>query len=814
VPILDGMLDDLRFGVRASRRSPVFALAAIFTIALGTGATSGVFSILEGVALRALPYRQPRQLVTVWETDLAHGLSHEPVSPVSFLDYRRLSADFGDMAGWWRPQITMTDVATGNPIRISAIETSENLFRVLGVAPYLGHGFSSDSTLMGKVNECVISYGLWQSRYGGDRSVLGRTVRLNGYDYALVGVMPPAFGFPGKTELWQGLRWDFALHNRGARFLETIARLRSGVDPDRAARDVAALGARLASDFPQTNAGWGGRLIPLDREVAGVFRPVLLALFGAALLLLVIACTNVTALLLARAQARRRELAVRVAVGASPARLARLLLIESGLLAGVGSALGFMLAVLGVKGFLHWSPLELPRTTGIGVDPWVATFAAGTALVTALVVGLLPVTFVLRTDVQGALKARAGNRAMRGASARSTLVVAEVGLAVMLLAGAGVLIRTVSHLLREATGVDPRSVVSVDVQLPDAAYVQWTRVDQFYSRLADRLAARPQIAAVGAAEFLPLEAGWRIPFEIVGAAPVQAKERPTAQFHTVDDGYFATLHIPVIRGRTFDRHDDSSGVAVVIVNEALARHFLPGQNPIGMRILTDVRQVGPLGYRTAKGNEHQVVGVVGDVKNTSLRTAAEPALFFSEHQFPFRAMHIVVRGQGEPAQLGAVVREEVNHLDPTLAVTGLKTMERTLTESTDPARLALILLGVFAALALTLATIGIYGVLTYMIGQRQKEFGIRLALGATPMGVLRTVIREGLALTALGCIGGVLAASVGNRALAALLYGVTPWDPITLSMAVGVVVLVAAVTCLIPGGRAAAVRPLAALRVD
>jgi predicted permease len=812
--MLDGILDDIRFVVRANRRSAVFALTAVCTIALGTGATGAVFSILEGVALRALPYRQPQQLVTVWETDLAHGLSHEPVSPVSFLDYRRVAADFDDMAGWWRPQITMTDVATGNPIRVSAIETSENLFRVLGVTPYLGRGFSSESTLMGTVNECVISYALWQSRYGGDRSVLGRTVRLNGYDYALVGVMPPAFGFPGKTELWQGLRWDFAHHSRGARFLETVARLKNGVDPDRAARDVATLGARLATDFPETNAGWSARLIPLDREVAGVFRPVLLALFGAALLLLVIACTNVTALLLARAHARRRELAVRIAVGASPARLARLLLIESGLLAGVGSALGFVLAVLGVKGFLHWSPIELPRATNIAVDPWVVTFAAVMTLATALVVGLLPVVSVLRTDVHGALKARAGNTSTRGASARSTLVVAEVGLAVMLLAGAGVLIRTVSHLLREVTGVDPRSVVSVDVQLPDAAYVEWRRVDQFYSRLADALSARPQVAAVGATEFLPLEAGWRMPFEIVGAAPVPAQDRPTAQFHTVDDGYFATLHIPVIRGRAFNRHDDSSGAPVVIVSEALAQHFWPGQNPIGRRMLTDVRQVGPLGYRTAKGNEHQVVGVVGDVKNTSLRTAAEPALFFSVHQFPFRAMHIVVRGQGEPAQLGALVREEVNRLDPTLAVTGLETMERTLTASTDPARLALILLGAFAALALALATIGIYGILTYMIGQRQKEFGIRLALGATPMAVLRTVVREGLLLTALGCIFGVLAASLGNRALAALLYGVTPWDPVTLGMTVGVVVLVAAVTCVIPGGRAAVERPLAALRVD
>src|SRR5688572_6676388 len=439
---MDTLLSDVRFAIRSLVRAPTFALTAILALGLGIGATAGVFSLLEGVVLRPLPYQAPEQLVTIWDTNREKALLHEPISPVNFGDYRALDGVFESAAAWWRPELNLTD-DIGDPVRVSAVETTENLFDVLGVRPVLGRTFPVHPFLFGTEGETIISHRLWQSRFGGDASVIGRAVRLNGYQYTIVGVMPPGFAFPGSTDLWQQLRWDLRNHSRGAHFMESVARLRPGVTPERANQALATLAMRLGNEFRATNAGWVSRAISLDHDTAGVFRPGLFALFGASALLLLIACINVANLLLARATARRREVALRAAIGASRQRLVRLFLTESAVLAVAGAIVGVGIAVLSVKALLIASPVRIPRADGIGVDATVLLFATIIAAITAVAFGLVPALLTSRAELQDALKDGSKGSGSHGRTMRSSLVIAEVALAVMLLSGAGLLVRSV-----------------------------------------------------------------------------------------------------------------------------------------------------------------------------------------------------------------------------------------------------------------------------------------------------------------------------------------------------------------------------------
>lgn len=805
-------VNDLRFGIRTLRRSPSFTIAAIIALGLGTGSTAGVFSLLRGVVLRPLPYSEPDRLVTLWEVNHTKSLEHEPISPVNFVDYRGLTNVFADAAAWWRPQINLTD-ESGEPVRVNAIETTENLFAVLGVKPYLGQTFPIHPKLYGKDQQAVISHRFWQSRFNGDRNIIGKPVHLNGYNYTIVAVMPQGFNFPGETDLWEQMVWDPGQHSRFAHFMESVARLEPGVSVDQAQRELANLSARLAAENKASNANWGVRVISLDREVAGVFRPALFALLGASGLLLLIACINVANLLLARAMIRRREIAVRAAIGASRPRLIRLFLTESLVLAIVGAALGLVVAVSSVRGLLAWSPIRIPRAEGVGVDLSVLTFATVVAVLTAIAFGLVPALFMSRAELQNALKDGTKGSGARGKRLRNALVIAEVALAVMLLAGSGLLIRSVSKLVRVDAGLDPTSSITVDLQLPDAAYKDWERVDQFYSSLTQNLRPNPEIVAVGDANFLPLEPGWRIGYQVV-ENPVDPAQAPQAQFHIADEGYFNALRVPLVAGRGFTAHDDALSPPVIIINEAMARQIWPGQSAVGKRISTTITGIGPLSRRLVKGDQFEIVGVVKDIKNTSLRTAAEPAVYFPERQFPSRKMHLEVRGHGDPARLAAIVRQQVQRLDPTLPVGDIKSMERVLAESVDPPRFVMLLMTVFAGLALTLAAVGIYGILTFAVSNRRREIGIRLALGAEPAGMLRMILREGVALTLVGCVIGVAGALVAGRSLSGFLFSVAPWDPATLSGVIAVVLLVAICACVVPGRRAAAADPASALRVE
>ena len=810
---MDTLINDVRFAVRSLLRSPSFALTAVLALGLGIGSTAGVFSLLEGVVLRPLPFREPERLVTIWDTNREKSLAHEPISPVTFHDYRGLSGVFQDAAAWWRPQLNLAD-ETGDPIRVSAVEASDNLFHVLGVQPAIGRGFTTHPDLFGPEHEAIISHRLWQTRFSGDAAVIGRGIRLNGFTYTVVGIMPPGFGFPGETDLWQQLQWNLHNHSRGAHFMESVARLRPGVTPERANSELAALGTRLGNEFRGTNAGWTPKVIQLDRETAGVFRPGLFALFGASTLLLLIACINVANLLLARASARRREVALRAAIGASRGRLVRLFLTESVVLALAGAVVGVAVAVLSVKTLLAASPVRIPRADAIGIDAPVLLFATLIAALTALAFGLVPAFIMSRAELQDALKDGSKGSGAQGRTMRSALVIAEVALAVILLSGAGLLIRSVSQMLRVSTGVDPAFVITADMQLPDAAYPEWPRVDQFYASLVRGIANRPGIVAAGTTTFLPLETGWRLPYTAVGAAPVPTGDEPIAQVHSADGGYFAAIRAPIVRGRTFDAHDDATANPVVIVNETIAKRLWPGVDPVGKRVSLTIRQIGPLARRVIAGDEHEVVGVVRDIRNTSVRDEPEPALYFAPGQFPARKMHLVVRGRGDVTQLTAIIKEEVRRLDPTLPLGDVQPMSRVLGAVADPPRFVMMLMTAFAVLALTLAALGIYGMLSYAVSHRRREFGIRLALGARPSGVVGLILREGLTLVIAGCVIGIAGTLAAGRSLSGFLFEVNPWDPTTVAGVLAVVLVVATLACLIPGRRASAEDPAGALRAD
>jgi predicted permease len=813
-PEIESLWRDVPYAVRSLRRTPSFTIAAVLALGLGTGSAAAVFSLLDGIVLRPLPYREPEQIVMLAEVNHAKNLEHEGLSPVNFVDYRGLTSVFEDAAGWWVPQIVLTD-GVNDPVRVPTVETSRNLFRVLGVAPRIGPSFTGDTALTVNGNlEAVISDRLWRSRFNGDRAIVGKAVRLNGTDHLVVGVMPPGFDFPNGTDIWEGLNWQFAQHSRFAHFVGAIGRLRPGMTPDAANRELARLTTRLGQENPPSNQNWGVRAVRLDQEIAGVFRPGLFALFGASALLLLIACLNVANLLLARATARRREVAVRAAIGASRGRLVRLFFTESLVLAAMGAAVGLAVAVVSVKGLLAWSPIEIPRAEGIGVSAGVFAFAIVAAVVTAVLFGLVPALTMSRANLNEALGEGSKGSSGGGGSMRGALVVAEVSLAVVLLCGAALLIRSVARLTRESTGVDATSVITTTVQLPDVAYRDWGRVARFYGSLGDALRGHANVTGVGVTDRLPLDPGWREPYGVPGVAAASREDAPEAQIVSVDDGYFAALRAPILAGRNFDARDDSASRPVVVVNETMAKRVWPGEPAVGKQLLLPWATIGPLGQRLTHDTAHVVVGVVRDIKNTSLRDQAEPAIYYPQRQFPFRTMHIVVRGRGDVAPLRSVLREEIRRLDPGLPQPEIKTLERVLHTSIDPSRFVMLLMIVFAVLALTIAAVGIYGILSYTVSRRRREIGIRLALGAEPRTIRRMVVRQGLTMAVAGCVVGLVGAQAGAGLLAKFMYETRASDPLTLAAVVAAVIAVALVACAVPGWRASGEDPTQALRAE
>jgi putative ABC transport system permease protein len=812
---MDQLLQDLRFGWRMLRRTPAFTIAAVVALALGVGATTAIFTVLDRVVLRPLPYEDPDRLLMVWDTNDGKGLTHERISPVTFGDYRGLTQVFQDASGWWYPQVNLTE-AGRDPMRVNAVEASGNFFAVIGVQPILGAGFPS-ATFYSREGIAVISHRLWRERFASDPAIIGKPIRLSDAVYTVAGVMPAGFQYPNDTDVWQRLQWDFTQHSRGAHFVESLFRLTPGATVDQANNELRGLTTRLGKEFVATNADWHARAVPLAHEVEGYFRPALFALFGAAAFLLLITCTNVASLLLARATARERETAVRAAIGASRTRLVRQFLTESVLLAAIGTGLGLAVALGSVKALLAVSPVQLPRLEGLGalgVDARVLGFSMVIAALTALAFGVVPAALMARGDMQRPLK-ESGRGADGGGArgrARSALVVAEVGLAVMLLVGAALLARSFQRLVQQDPGFSPARAVTVNLQLP-YSYNNFRKIADFYDQLLTSLRATPGVTGAGLANFLPLDAAWRLPFLVDGRP--RPTDAPLSQNQSVDEDYFKVIGVPLLNGRFFEPRDTADAQGVVLINDALAKREWPNEDPIGQHITTLVRNIGPMGtVLMPAGTKYQIVGVVANVRNASLAQAPEPAIYFTYRQFSFRGFNIVVRGQGDPARLIAAVRSSVQKLDPNLPLAPARTLDRVIGDATDRPRALMLLMSVFAALALGLAALGIYSVLSYSVNQRRQELSVRMALGAQPSDVLWLVVRQGLALTLVGAAAGAVGAFALGRTLSSLLYGVSSGDTLAFAAAVTLATLTALAACALPARRAASIDPLQGLRAD
>jgi predicted permease len=595
--------------------------------------------------------------------------------------------------------------------------------------------------------------------------------------------------------------------------MESVVRLKPGISIRQADNELRALTDRLGRDFPATNRGWSARTVPLQQEVIGFFRLALFAVFGAAGLLLLVACFNVANLLLARATLRAPEVAVRTAIGAGRARLVRQFLTESALLAVVGAALGVVVALVAIRLVVVASPIAIPRMGGVGIDVRALLFAASTTGLTSLVFGIVPALALARGDVTRSLK---GSRTTaHGHRTLSVLVVAEVALAVVLLCGAGLLVRTVRNLTAERPGFAPDGLFTTNLELP-YTYSDWSRIARFYTDLADELRRRPGISASGSSAFLPLAAGWRMRFLIGGQPQPPPGEEPIAQTHIVDEGYFACLRVPLIDGRAFDARDTAERPGVVVINQAMARRYWPDQRAIGQPLNYGGKymQIGPLGRTLVKELRFEVIGIVGDVKNTALDSAPEPAIYFTVRQFSYRNLNIVVRGSAPQAALESTVRAAVRQMDQDLPLSSMRSMDRVLAASVDPTRMLTALMAAFAALAVLLAGIGLYGILAYAVGQRRRELSVRLALGAEPASLRSMVIGHGLRLVAAGCLAGAAGAYGVGRALSGFLFGVAPSDARTIGGVMVILIVVGLAASARPAQRAAAIDPLEGLRSE
>lgn len=806
------LLRDLRHALRVMTQSPGFSLAAILTLALGIGAATAIFSMVDAVLLRPLPFAGQDRLVTVWGEVPERNQAHVEVSLQDYEGWREGNRVFSGLALLAATDSDLALTGGDQPLHVRGRLVSANLFDVLGVRPALGRSFRPEEDRPDSQKVAVVSHGFWQRHLAGDAGVLGKTVSLDGEPHLVIGVMPADFRFPRNVDLWiPAGPLGTAPELKTIRVFEAIGRLNPGVSIEQAQADMTALSERLEEVHPQTNQGYRASVRPLVDEILGDTGPALLLLLAAVALVLLIACANVAGLLLARAASRQKETAVRIALGAGRPRLIRQLLTESALLALLAAAVGLFLAWLGLRIVTAVGPADIPRLDEVGIDARVLAFTLLVSLVTAVLFGLAPALQAARPDLTSSLKEGGKSSASLGSRRlRSLLVVAEVALALVLLVGAGLVIRSFLHLQRTDLGFKPESLLTMRITLYGDKRPEPHQWAAFYRDVAQRVEALPEVERASVVLLRPLSGpiGWDYDFQVEGQTPDEQKTNPTSNHERVSPGYFRTLGIPLVAGRDFTWSDGPEAPQVAIVNQSMARRFWPGQDPVGKRL-----RFGRPGGR--QGPWMTVVGIVGDVRYRELQSV-KPDVYVPFLQDPNWAMDLVVRTASDPLSAASAVTAAVQEVDRDQPVSGITTMERALSDTVARPRLRSFILGVFAALALLLAAVGLYGIIAQSVAQRRQEIGIRIALGAGRPEVLRLVLRQGLGLTLAGLAAGLgLALAVGATGwLSTLLYGVEPTDLVTFAAVPLVLLAVAVAASLIPALRATRVDPLTVLRAE
>ncbi len=818
-------LQDLRYGARMLWKSPVVTLVAVAALALGIGANTAIFSVVNTVLLRPLPFAEADRLVMVWDTHpLGRKLGYDyiPSSNGSFAEFQEQGETFEQLAAldFWTVNLT----GRNEPERIEGTQVSPSLFPLLRAQPMLGRAFTPEEEKQGAARVVIMSHGLWQRRFGGDANILGQAVTLDGEQYEVVGVMPPNFTFPQnsglpayfpfalKTDLWTPrVLTEEERQNRGSHHIAVIGRLKPGSTLQQAQAELTTIARRLEQQYPDDLKDFGATVLPLREQVIGKSRVAILVLLCVVAFVLLIACANVANLLLARAAARQKEVAIRTALGASRGRVIRQLLTESVLLAFIGGALGVLLAMWGVDLLIALSPGDIPRTGEIGIDGRVLGFTFGVSLLTGLIFGLAPALQASKQDLHEALKegGRGGTTGPRRARVRSALIVSEVALALVLLVGAGLLVRSFFKLRNVSPGFDPENVLTLNVPLPGTRYKEGARTSAFYQRLIERVKALPGVESVGAVSHLPLTGAEELDgFNIEGRpSPDSGENVQTADFRVVSTDYFRAMKIPLLSGRYFTEQDTADAPGVIVIDETLARRFFPNEDPLGKRIDESGSPNGR-GFLT-------IVGVVAGIKHSSLDAEPKPAMYVSYLQSPWLDMTLAVRTGGAGAEnLAGAVRQEVWALDKDQPVARVVTLESLFAKAVAPQRFQMMLVGLFAAVALLLSVVGIYGVMAYSVTQRTHEIGIRMALGAQRGDVFKLLMSQGMTQALVGIVIGLAGAFALTRLMSSLLFGVSATDPLTFG---GVALLLAAVAllaCYVPARRAMKVDPMVALRYE
>lgn len=825
-------MNDLRFAFRQLLKNPGFAAVAVLTLALGIGVNTAIFSVINGVLLKPLPYPDPERLVTLWERSPERGVEQERVSGPNYLDWRAQNSVLEELAvspGWTGAE-EFNLVFRDGTTKVRASYTSASLFTTLGTKPLLGRTLMPEEDLKEGNRAVVLSYGLWQRQFSGDSNVIGKTLTVDTYgrrDYTIVGVMPPGFGQPSRNELWLPLGWMGVTldSRRNAHWHNVVARLKPGVTVGQAQLELSGIQARLKQAYPEMSIGSEVVVVPLVEQALGRNLHLgLRILWGVVAGVLLIACANLANLLLTRAAVRQKEIAVRLALGASRWRVMRQLLVESLLLALLGGVFGVLLGWCGLRLFVAASPADIPRLADATLDGAALGFTLLVSLATGLLFGLVPAWQGSRADLGDALKdaAKGASSSVSAGRTRSLLVVAEVALSLVLLVGAGLMLQSFARMLRADRGFEPAHLVTAELDYSVSGFTTWVRPDgnrpQVSQRqLLERLRVLPGVQAVGIGSRL-LRRENRPPNEpvsIFGRPAQKPEELPVANFTGISPGWISALGLRVQQGRDFTEADTLEAPGVVIVNESFARRNFPNEDPVGRYLKMGAGQP-PLGATNRWGQSEwsQIVGVVSDVKSLHPQPETVPEIYAPYWQWPMQGPTVLLRATGDPAALAAAIRRETKAVVPNLPPPKIQTMDSLISETVAQPRLQAGLLGLFGLLALVLTAVGLYGVIALSVGQRTRELGIRIALGAQQCNVLALVLGQGMRLVLLGIGAGLLASLGLTRVMRNLLYGVTPTDPLTLAAVACLLVCVAVMACWVPARRAARVDPMVALRAE